>query len=147
MHRVFVDTHGWANFLDEDEEGHEAAVRAFGGLDESGASFVTSNYVLTELVALLTRSRFRISRRQLIRMTREVRGLPNLKTIHVDEEIDDLAWKLFEARPDKEWSLVDCSSFVIMEQLGIREALTADHHFEQAGFRCLLPVARPQKPR
>jgi len=42
--------------------------------------------------------------------------------------------KLFAARPDKEWSLTDCMSFVVMTREGITEALTGDHHFEQAGF-------------
>ncbi len=41
-------------------------------------------------------------------------------------------------RPDKEWSLVDCASFVLMRQREINEALTSDHHFEQAGFSRLL---------
>lgn len=45
---------------------------------------------------------------------------------------------LFTERPDKEWSLTDCISFRIMEQEGIDEALSFDHHFEQAGYRCLL---------
>ena len=46
--------------------------------------------------------------------------------------------KLFEARPDKEWSLTDCISFVVMQREGITEALTGAHHFEQAGFVALL---------
>ena len=39
---------------------------------------------------------------------------------------------------DKEWSLVDCVSFVVMQQYGLHDAFTTDHHFEQAGFICLL---------
>jgi predicted nucleic acid-binding protein len=45
---------------------------------------------------------------------------------------------LLKARLDKEWSLVDCASFVVMQHRSIVEALTADHHFEQAGFVRLL---------
>jgi predicted nucleic acid-binding protein len=44
----------------------------------------------------------------------------------------------FSARPDKEWSLTDSISFVVMSELGITDTLTSDHHFEQAGFRVLL---------
>ena len=54
---------------------------------------------------------------------------------------DDL-WRagidLYQRRPDKGWSLTDCISFVVMERLKITDALTADHHFEQAGFNALL---------
>jgi len=44
----------------------------------------------------------------------------------------------FAARPDTEWSLVDCLSFVVMKQRRLTQALTTDHHFAQAGFRALL---------
>jgi predicted nucleic acid-binding protein len=45
---------------------------------------------------------------------------------------------LLTQRQDKDWSLVDCASFIIMQRRGITETLTTDHHFEQAGFRLLL---------
>ena len=50
----------------------------------------------------------------------------------------DRALELYERRADKDWSLTDCLSFLVMEDRGIRDALTADHHFEQAGFRALM---------
>jgi len=46
--------------------------------------------------------------------------------------------KLFSGRPDKEWSLTDCISFVAMQACALEQALTGDHHFEQAGFRVVL---------
>jgi uncharacterized protein len=48
------------------------------------------------------------------------------------------ALDLYEERPDKDWSLTDCLSFVVMQSLSILDALTADHHFEQAGFRAIM---------
>ena len=51
----------------------------------------------------------------------------------------------YERRPDKDWSLTDCLSFLLMEERGITEALTADHHFEQAGFRALLAPVKHNK--
>jgi len=51
---------------------------------------------------------------------------------------DAAAWVLLKSRKDKFWSLVDATSFVVMQQLGIQESLTTDHHFEQAGFIRLL---------
>jgi uncharacterized protein len=47
---------------------------------------------------------------------------------------------LFAARPDKEWSLTDCISFAVIEPRGISDALTGDHHFEQAGFQCTIEI-------
>jgi len=46
--------------------------------------------------------------------------------------------ELFANRPDKDWSLTDCISFVVMQKEGITEALTGDHQFEQAGLVALL---------
>ena len=46
--------------------------------------------------------------------------------------------ELFQSRPDKDWSLTDCISFVVMHDEKAHEALTADHHFEQAGFTVLV---------
>jgi predicted nucleic acid-binding protein len=48
------------------------------------------------------------------------------------------AIELYSQRPDKEWSLTDCVSFITMQEHGLAEALTGDHHFEQAGFVALL---------
>jgi predicted nucleic acid-binding protein len=54
--------------------------------------------------------------------------------IFVDQDIDAESWALLKARQDKDWSLVDASSFVVMQRYGITEALTIDGHFRQAGF-------------
>jgi predicted nucleic acid-binding protein len=56
----------------------------------------------------------------------------------IDRTLDDHAWRFLKEREDKAWSLVDCSSFVVMKQHKILKGLTTDHHFEQAGFEKLL---------
>lgn len=53
-------------------------------------------------------------------------------------ELHNRSIKLYASRPDKQWSLTDCISFEVMRREGITEALTGDHHFEQAGFVALL---------
>jgi uncharacterized protein len=58
--------------------------------------------------------------------------------VPVDERLFSDGFSLFSKRMDKEWSLTDCISFVVMQREGIHEALTGDHHFEQAGFVALL---------
>ncbi len=56
----------------------------------------------------------------------------------IDETLIEKAIVLYEARPDKAWGLVDCASFVVMTEQGIRTAMTSDHHFDQAGLQRLL---------
>ena len=63
---------------------------------------------------------------------------PNVECVPQTDELYHQAFDLFRSRPDKEWGMIDCMSFVVMQQRGLNEALTADEHFQQAGFRALL---------
>lgn len=92
---------------------------------------------MTELVALLG-SRQRAPRSNLFQFIDSIKIAPFVKVIYIDAAADTIAWELCKNRPDKAWSLVDCTSFVVMQQLSIQEALTTDQHFEQAGFFRLL---------
>ena len=58
--------------------------------------------------------------------------------VAVDQVLESSAWRLWNARSDKDWTFIDCASFVVMQQQGLTDALTTDHHFEQAGFVRLL---------
>ena len=80
----------------------------------------------------------RITRPRQIQFLADLRSAPWVEVVHIDEPLDSAAWNLWQSRPDKEWSLVDCASFVVMQQRGLTEALTTDHHFEQGGFVRLL---------
>ena len=61
-----------------------------------------------------------------------------MQSIFIGPEQTAMAWELFRNRPDKNWGATDCASFVVMRELGIEDAFTVDHHFEQAGFRRLI---------
>ncbi len=63
---------------------------------------------------------------------------PNIHVVAVTSELFELGLSLYLERPDKEWGLTDCISFVVMTSQGIRLALTGDHHFAQAGFTPVL---------
>jgi predicted nucleic acid-binding protein len=62
----------------------------------------------------------------------------NWRVAEASHQLFDRGIELFSQRPDKSWSLTDCISFIVMEEHGITEALTADRNFEQAGFVPLL---------
>ena len=63
---------------------------------------------------------------------------PNFEIVSLSDALIDAGVDLFRSRMDKNWSLVDCISFVVMKDLKVELALTNDHHFVQAGFRALL---------
>ena len=96
---------------------------------------VTTEWVLTELADGLASSR----RRQMFVQTRqELLADADVRVVPLELKLYEEGIQLYAARPDKEWSLTDCISFVVMRREGITEALTGDHHFEQAGFVALL---------
>lgn len=137
MTGLFIDTAGWGHLIDPTQRFHAQAARIYRDSRQQGRAVVTTNYILTELVALLT-SPLRLPRKRMVSFIDGVRTSPYVEVVHVDEAIDRDAWLLLRARQDKEWSLVDCASFVVMQQRGMTDALTTDHHFEQAGFVRLL---------
>lgn len=66
---------------------------------------------------------------------------PRFRIIPITPVLRERALLLSSDRPDKTWGLVDCASFLVMQDEGITEAFTTDRHFEQAGYRCLLPMS------
>lgn len=130
---VFVDTSGWAEPVVANSPDHEPMTQCYRSLIARKRPLVTTNYVLTELIALLT-SRSRYPRPDILAIVRGIRSISHITLVHIDQAIDAEAWAMLEQYTDKEWSLVDAASFVVMRRLGITEAFTTDHHFEQAGF-------------
>ena len=130
---LFVDTSGWVYLIDRHEPFHKQVQAVYQYAVRQGRHLVTTNYIITELVALLT-NRTQIPRQQIFTFVDMLKITPYVEIIYIDIEFDKQAWSLLKARDDKEWSLVDASSFVIMTRYGMREALTTDHHFTQAGF-------------
>ena len=95
---------------------------------------VTSEFVLLEVADALSSLVLRPRTIGFInRLRRDV-----LEIVPLDEDLRQKGWALYGQRPDKEWGLTDCISFVIMQERGITEAFTSDHHFTQAGFTVLL---------
>ncbi|NJM49288.1 MAG: type II toxin-antitoxin system VapC family toxin [Alkalinema sp. RU_4_3] len=137
---LFIDTSGWASIFIPTEMHHPIAAQHFRQAIETHTAIITTNYVITELVALLN-SPHRLPRSRIFNHINIVRQNASITRIQIDPTLDQTAWELCQQRPDKPWSLVDCSSFVIMQQMNIQQALTTDHHFEQAGFiRLLKPI-------
>jgi predicted nucleic acid-binding protein len=132
VRRVFVDTSAWFELVIPETPAHAEMTRLMRATD---SKFVTSTYVVAELIGLLLKRRgyaIASSAAAHIRSAREVR------LEHPDAAEEARAWQLFLDRADKTYSLTDCLSFVIMRRLGIAEALAIDDHFRQEGFIVLL---------
>jgi predicted nucleic acid-binding protein len=137
MAELFADTSGWGNLVDPTQPFHALAASTYRASRLRSQKLITTNYVLSEVVALMT-SPLRIPRPAIVTFIDGLKASPFVEVFHVDDALDKDAWVLLRTRLDKEWSLVDCASFVLMQNRGITDALTSDHHFEQAGFVRLL---------
>jgi predicted nucleic acid-binding protein len=131
MTPVFADAYYFFALLNPNDEGHRKADEYAALVDR----IVTSEWVLLELAdglsASIKRSLFREYRAGLLTSGQ-------IECVPFDMALHARAIERYHARPDKTWSLTDCVSFLVMEGHGLKEALTADHHFEQAGFVALL---------
>lgn len=128
----FADTFFFIALLSRTDTAHEAAVEFSKRLSPG---LLTTHWVLTEVAdAMAEPSR----RSRFVELLGFLRSNPRVSIIDTDRELFDRGVERYAARLDKPWSLTDCISFVVMEQYGVREALTGDHHFEQAGFVALL---------
>lgn len=132
---VFLDTSGLVALLNADDWLHEESVRHFEALGTTDRQVVTTDWVLAELGNGLARTPARAS---AVGFIRALLAEPRARVVFVDQPMLERALSQYGVYGDKTWGLVDCVSFEIMRQLGCRDALTHDRHFEQAGFRRLL---------
>ena len=129
---MLVDTSGWLCILDERDERHRTAVDLF----NSSRTLITHSYIIAELVPLCQSRRF--SRIRTLNFLDELVSDPTIEILWLDVTLTRQGINLLASREDKRWSLCDAVSFIIMNRYGISDALTTDHHFEQAGFVRLL---------
>jgi predicted nucleic acid-binding protein len=129
---MLVDTSGLFCFHHKGEPQHAEAVRHF----QSASIRLTHSYVLAEFVAL-TQARG-LPRPPVLAFVSDLQDNTAVQVIYVAESLHRAALQFLRQRLDKSWSLCDAVSFLLMQQHGLREALTTDHHFEQAGFVRLL---------
>ena len=135
MNKLFVDTSGWLALVNRSDALHQQAKKIYDERFAAGWDFITHTGVMLEtgnglslipLRALATRLKKRLD------------ASMRIDVIFVTDELYESGWQLYENRQDKDWGVVDCISFVLMQEMSLTESLTHDHHFEQAGFRKLL---------
>lgn len=131
--RLLLDTVFIQALLNRNDQYHAEASAFLPGVKAASMVLVTEA-VLTEVANALSS----FNREGAARFIRQCYVTPNIQVVSVESDLFSRGLDLFGDRPDKQWSLTDCISFVVMQEHGVSEALTADRHFVQAGFRALL---------
>lgn len=94
---LFVDTSGWAEPLLRSSPDHARMQAAYQQAIDAQRPLVTTNYILAELVALLT-ARTRAPRGHLLATLTALKSLPTLQVVHVSPDLDSAAWTLLHDR-------------------------------------------------
>ena len=134
MKGLFVDTAGWVACVDAADPAHNKSMRARDAWLQEGGVLITTDYVADETLTLL---RIRLGLGTAEAWWQQVDDSPRLRWEYVSLARTDKARGFFFRYRDKEFSFTDCTSFVVMRELKLREVLTTDHHFTQAGFVAL----------
>ena len=128
---AFADTFAFLAWLNPRDHAH-ALVSAY--LDGFTGRIVTTEWVLMEVADALSAP---AARSTAVAFLKAVREDALFEVVGYVQAVYQAGFDLFAKRPDKAWSLTDCISFEVMNERGLTDALTSDHHFEQAGFRAV----------
>ncbi len=131
--RFFLDTVFIQALLSRRDQYHDQAKALLPRVREALEVWVTEA-ILVEVGNALAA----FEREAATQFIRQCYRTPNIKVAHVNTTLLEEALTLYADRPDKEWGLTDCISFVVMRQHDLTAAATADEHFIQAGFRTLM---------
>jgi len=132
MSTVFADTFYFLALLSADDAAHDRAVEMSGRLR---SRIITTDWILMEIGDALCQPQMRTHFPALLD---QLRADPDVVIVEANRGLFDQGVSLYGDRADKSWSLTDCISFIVMRDWNLTEALTADRHFEQAGFVALL---------
>jgi len=134
MKRIFVDTWAWYALADRNDSDHSIAEQANQRLLDEEYIFVTTNYVLSETVTLMRYKMYHSVAVEFWNTMQKLTEMGLVELIRVTETHEVTAWTIFEKYSDQDFSFVDCTSFAVMQDIGVSDAFTADHHFATMGF-------------
>ena len=128
MKACFADAFYYIALLDRKDQFHQRVAEFAVGFS---GFYITTRWILAEVGNALAGTRHRAGVADFLR---DIEADPSVKIIAESDAVYSRGVVLFGQRPDKEWSLTDCISIIVMQDEGLSDALTRDHHFKQAGF-------------
>lgn len=130
--KIFIDTLFVVALVNRRDQYHQTASQ-LAALYENHPLLVT-DAVLLEIGNALARS----YKAEAVEIIAGFLDSAEVEIVRLTTELFEQAFALYQQYQDKTWGLIDCVSFVVMREAGVSQALTCDHHFEQAGFEALM---------
>ena len=134
MRKLFVDTAGWVACADRSDPAHGKCVVSRDAQLRAGVVLLTTDYVVDETLTLL---RLRLGLGAAREWWERISASQRVAIAEIDHLLREDALRWFFRYEDKEFSFTDCASFALMKRDKLREVLTTDRHFKQAGFQVL----------
>ena len=132
---VFLDTTFAIALSAPQDRLHHRAVQLADILETAGTRLVTTQAVMLEIGNILSKQPLRHA---AVMLLNALAADSRVEIVPLSQQLYDRAFQLYCDRSEKEWKFIDCVSFIVMQYRGITESLTANEHFQQAGFRELL---------
>ncbi|MEC4983601.1 MAG: PIN domain-containing protein [Oscillatoria sp. PMC 1068.18] len=131
--KLFLDTAFIQAVLNSRDQYHSSAKKLLPRVKDADEVWLTEA-ILMEVGNALSA----FNRQKVVTFIHQCYQFQNTRVVNVTTELFEAGLNLYESRLDKEWGLVDCISFAVMQQQSLTNAVTSDRHFVQAGFRALL---------
>jgi uncharacterized protein len=131
--RLFLDTAFIQALLNPRDDYHNQAKQLFPRIRAASKVWITEA-IFAEVGNALSA----LNRNGAVQFIQQCYCTENIRAVSVDTALLMQALDLYQSRSDKTWGLTDCISFVVMQQQNLTDAVTADRHFVQAGFRALM---------
>ncbi len=138
VREVFADTSVLYALIDGRDAHHAKAAALVSELLASASRLATTDYVLAETLNLAKARRGPLVAHRILELIEQSAGI---RVEWIGPERFESTKRFFRKHADHDYSFTDCTSFVVMRELGLTDALTTDRHFSEAGFKVLLPVA------
>ncbi len=130
-HKVFFDSAAFYALADKDDQYNEKALDYLRSAIQKHTVFITSNWVINETAMLISRS---VSKNAAIRFLDTSTTNPSIEIIRIEAAVEQEALELFRKYKDQDFSIVDCSSFVLMRKTNCKQCFTFDDHFRTMRF-------------
>lgn len=133
MDAIFTDTSAWYAIADEDDANH-ASARAF--VESLTLPLITTDFIVDETITLL---RYSLGHSVAADIGGKLWNEQLARLVHIDQEVEREAWQRFLKYHDHRFSFTDCTSFVVMDQLGLSQVFVFDSDFESHGTFIKVP--------
>lgn len=129
--RLFIDTSAWFALSDRGDRVHDRAARFWKEMRQQAARLVTTDHVFAESITLM---RARAGHAAARRLGDTLLSSRIVEIAEIRAETRIQAWRVFVKYSDKDFSFIDCTSFVVMQELALTDVFTFDQHFAEMGF-------------